>query len=188
MFPPSSFIRHTKFWRAIMFHMMGHLGCQGDAAVDVATQTDGDELIGVMIVADGSESQVLDMQCAEGLEILRVRPLHIVLQRVGKSIVFVEQRLADLRDPLVGVLVELSVHRLARPEGDVVQIDDVIICAAIDEGAQFTIADGQRLLKEVGRTVILQHHRSLLHLCLTKCQTPCENRCQKKIFSHHRRF
>lgn len=55
-------------------------------------------------------------------------------------------------------------------------------------GAQFTIADGQRLLEEVGRTVILQHHRSLLHLCLTKCQTPCENRCQKKIFSHHRRF
>ena len=87
-----------------------------------------------MIVADGSESEVLDVQRAEGLEKLRVRPLHIVLQRVGKSIVFVEQRLADLRDPLVGVLVELSVHRLARPQGDIIQIDDVIICATINEG------------------------------------------------------
>ena len=180
-----------------MFHMMGHLGCQGDAAVDVATQTDGDELIGVrgeilafdglsvahipifyncrveaqrtMIVADGSESEVLDMQRAEGLEKLRVRPLHIVLQRVGELIVLIEERLADLRNPLVGILVQTSVHGLARPQGDVVQIDDVVVCASIDQCSELAVADGQRLFEKYCRLVILQHHRCLL-LCCQACR------------------
>ena len=117
------------------------------------------------------------MQRAEGLEELRVRSLHIVLQRVGKGIILVEEGLADLRNPLVSILVEVAIHRLTRPKRDIVQIDDVIVRAAIDEGTQFTIADGQRLLEVVGRTVILQHHRSLLHLCLTKCQTRRKECC-----------
>ena len=94
--------------RGDSLHLMGHLGRKGDAAVNVATQTDGDEFIRVrgkiltfdglsvayipildnsrveaqrtMIVADGSEAQVFDMQRTQRLEILRVRALHIVLQ------------------------------------------------------------------------------------------------------------
>ena len=91
-----------------MSHLMGHLCREGDAAVDVTTQPNGDELIRIrgeilafdnlsiahipifyysrveaqrtMIVTDGSKPQVLDMQRTQRLEILRVRPLHIVLQ------------------------------------------------------------------------------------------------------------
>ena len=84
---------------------MGHLGSEGDTTVDVATQSDSDQLVGVrgevltlylpavaqiavfhdtaveaeatVVVADGSQSEVLDVQRAEGLEKLTVRTLHM---------------------------------------------------------------------------------------------------------------
>ena len=88
-------------------HLMGHLSRQGNATVDIASQSDGDELIGVrgevfprnggtvthiavaydgavevetaMIVADLTQTQILDMQSAEGLEMLRIRSLYVQL-------------------------------------------------------------------------------------------------------------
>ena len=84
------------------------------------------------------------------------------LQGVGLCVVLVEECLADLGNPLVGILVEVAVYGLSRPQRDIVQIDDVIVRTAIDERSQFAVADGQRLLEEVGLTVVLQHHRRLI--------------------------
>ena len=193
--------RHREL-RGDGLHLMRHLGREGNTTIDVAPQSDGDQIVRVrgkvfaldllavaqitvlddaaveaeaaVVVAHGSQSEVFDMQRAEGLEELRVRPLHMQLQRVGLGKVLLKQRLADLRNPLMGVLVELSVHRLARPQGDIVQIDDVIICAAIHKGAYLTIADGQRLLEEVGRRIIPQHHRSLSTRGLSLVCGACE--------------
>ena len=86
-------------------HMMWYLSCEGDTTIDVATHPDSDQLIRVrgkvlalypfpvtqiavfhdtaveaeatVIVADGSQSEVFDMQRAEGLKVLTVRPLHM---------------------------------------------------------------------------------------------------------------
>jgi len=73
----------------------------------------------------------------------------------------------------MGIGIEVAVHRLTRPEGDVVQVDDVVICAAIDKGSDLTVADGQRLLEISGWLVILQHHRCLFLCRRTKCDTKC---------------
>ena len=90
------------------FYLMRHLCRQGDAHIDIATQPDGDEFVGMrgeilsrdgfaitqitvaddggveaeaaMIVAHLTQSEILDMQGAEGLEELRVRTLHVQLQ------------------------------------------------------------------------------------------------------------
>jgi len=68
-----------------------------------------------VVVSDGSQSKVFDMQRAEGLEILAVRSLNMELQGVGLGIVFVEKSLTDLGDPLVGIRVEIPVNGLACP-------------------------------------------------------------------------
>ena len=95
---------------------------------------------------------------------LRVRSLHMQLERIGQSIVFVEEGLADLWDPFVGIRIEITVYGLACPEGDVVQIDHVIVCAAVDEGAKLAVANGQRFLEVGGGFVIQEHHRRLFRL------------------------
>ena len=172
---------------------MGHLCRQGDAHVDVARQPDGDELVGMRgeilaahglavalvavahdgtvqtqaaaVVAHAAQTEVLDVERAKGLEELRVGSLHVQLQRVGQRVVLAEEGLAYLRNPLVGLRVEVTVGGLAGPQGDVVQIDRVVIGSAVDQCAELAVADGQRLLEEVCRAVVLQHHRCLL-LCL----------------------
>ena len=150
--------------------LVGYLCRQCDLAVHVTAQSDGDELVGVrgevlaldpapvtpvavshdaaveaeapLVVGDGPQSEVLDVQRAQRLEVLRVRSLHVQLQRVRQLVVLPEEGLADLRDPLVGVLVEVAVHGFPCPERDVVQIDDVVVGTAVDECAELTVADG----------------------------------------------
>ena len=103
------------------------------------------------------------------------------LQRVGQRIVLVEQRLADLGNPLVGIGIEVAVDGLSRPERDVVQIDDVVVGAAIDERTNLAVAYGQRLLEEVGGTVVPQSHGRLA-LCIG-CQGS-KTGCKEQIFPH----
>ena len=89
-------------------HLMRYLGRQGDAAIDVASQSDGNEFVGIrgevfaldhlavaliavaddgtveietaVVVAHLTQSQVFDMQRTEGLEMLGVGALHMQLQ------------------------------------------------------------------------------------------------------------
>ena len=83
----------------------------------------------------------------------------------------------------MGILIEIPVHRLTSPERNVIQIDHIVVCAAIDEGTEFAVADGQRLFEIVGRTVVLQHHGCLLlgcHACRGK-----QGKGEKQILSSH---
>ena len=106
------------------------------------------------------------------------------LQRVRQLVVLPEEGLADLWDPLVGVLVEVAVHGFPRPERDVVQIDDVVVGAAVDERAELAVADGQRLLEVVRLSVVVQRHRRLLCPSLARCQTHRDDHCLHQIFLH----
>ena len=105
------------------------------------------------------------MQGAKGLEMLGVRTLDMQLQGVGKGIVLIEECLTDGRYPLVGISIEVTVYGLTRPQGDVVQVDDIIIRSAIDERTQLTISDGERLLEISSGFVILKYHWGLLCCC-----------------------
>ena len=102
------------------------------------------------------------MEGTEGLEELRVGSLHVELQGVGLAVVFGKQRLANLGNPQVGIGIKVAVDGLARPQGDVVQINDVVVGAAIDECAELAVAYRQRLLEVVGGTVVMENHRRLL--------------------------
>ena len=115
----------------------------------------GVEAEAAVVVAHATEAQILDVEGAQRLEVLAVRPLHMQLQRVGKGIVLTEEGLAYLRNPLVGIGIEAPVYGLACPQGDVVQVDDVVVGAAIDEGTELAVADGQRFLEIGGGLVIL---------------------------------
>ena len=95
------------------------------------------------------------MQGAERLEVLRVRALHMQLQRVGQLVVFVEEGFTDGGNPLVGIRIEVTIYRFASPLGDVFQIDDVVIRTTIHEGSDFSIADGERFLEISCGLVIL---------------------------------
>ena len=68
-----------------------------------------------MVVCDSPQTEVFDVQCAEGLVILAVWSLNMELQGVGFGIVFVEESLADGWNPLVGIRVEIPVNGLACP-------------------------------------------------------------------------
>ena len=96
-----------------------------------------------MIVADLAQAQIFDMQRAEGLEMLRVRSLHMQLQGISQCIVLVEECLADIWYPLVGIGIEITVHGLACPQGNVIQVDDIVVSTTIDQSAKFSITDGQ---------------------------------------------
>ena len=172
---------------------MRHLGCQGYLTVNVALQTDGNQLVRVRgkvfprdelsvtliavsddgrvdvqtsaVVLDFTQRQILDVQRAQRLVVLRVRTLYMQLQRIGELIVFVEKCLTYLWDPLVGIGIEIPVHRFSRPEGDVVQIDDVVVTSAIDQCTHLSVADGQRLFEKRGWLVVIEHHWCLLLCC-----------------------
>ena len=66
------------------------------------------------------------------------------------------------------ILVQIAVDGLSRPQGDVVEVDDVVVRTPIDQSPQLAVAYGQRLFKEVGRTVVLQYHRWLF-LSSSRC-------------------
>ena len=142
-------------------HLVGHLYRQRQSAVDVARQPDGNEFVGMRgkifardgspvtyvtvlnrcaveaqrapVAANRSRVQVLNVQRSQGLVELRVRALHVQLQRVGSLVVLTEQRLADFGNPPVSVLVHVFVYGLARPQRDVVQVNRVVVRAAIDQ-------------------------------------------------------
>ena len=115
-----------------------------------------------LVTADRAQAEVLDVEGAEGLEKLRVGSLHVELQGVGLAVVFGKQRLANLGNPLVGIGIKVAVDGLARPQGDVVQVDDVVVGAAIDECAELAVAYRQRLLEVVGGSFVMENHRWLL--------------------------
>ena len=81
------------------------------------------------------------MQRAQWLVVLRVWTLHVQLQRVGQRIVLVKQRLANLRYPLVGVGIQVAIHRFACPQRNVVQINHVVVGAAINQGTHLAVTD-----------------------------------------------
>ena len=110
---------------------MWNLGSQQYTAVDVSHKANGYQVVGmggevgtfhdfpvthVTVSDDGTvkvEAAVIPghrslveipyAQRAEGLVILRVRPLHTQLQRVRPRVVLVEQGLTDGRYPLMGI-------------------------------------------------------------------------------------
>ena len=81
------------------------------------------------------------MQCAQWLIVLRVRTLHVQLQRVGQRIVLVKQRLANLRYPLVGIGIQVAIHGFTCPQRNVVQINHVVVGAAINQGTHLTVTN-----------------------------------------------
>ena len=76
---------------------------------------------------------VFDIDHAQWLIELRVMALHIVLQGIGGLVILLEQRLSDFRNPLVGFATFVGIHRNARPKGDVVELDRVIIGSTINQ-------------------------------------------------------
>ena len=107
-----------------------------------------------MIVAGFSAVVVVDEQSSQRLIILRVVSLYMQLQRVGQSVVLIEQRLAYFRNPLAGPGILVAVNGLSSPQGDIVQLKLVLFGSAIDERTQFPVTNGQRLLEILGRTVV----------------------------------
>ena len=81
------------------------------------------------------------MQCAQWLVVLRVRTLHVQLQRVGQRIVLVKQRLAYLGYPFVGVGIQIAIHGFACPQRNVVQINHVVVGATINQGTHLTVTN-----------------------------------------------
>ena len=196
--------RHGELSQGALY-LVGYLGCEGYLTIDVALQSDGNQLIGVRskifshdefavtlitvahngrveiqrsaIVLDFTKTQILDVERAQGLVILRVRPLNVQLQGIGKGIILLEQGLTDGWYPLVGISIEVAIYGLTRPEGDVVQVDYIIIGTSVDKGTQLTIAYGQRLLEVGGGFVILKHHGGLLCLCFAEGKASRKNSC-----------
>ena len=114
-----------------------------------------------VVALDGGLVVVEDMEGAEGLEKLGVGTLHTELQTVGQGIVFLEEGFADAWYPYARPGIEVRVDRLARPQGDVVEVDGIVVDTTIDDGTQFAVADEQRLLEIVGWPIEPQTHRWL---------------------------
>ncbi len=83
---------------------------------------------------------VLDVDHAQRLIELRVVSLHIVLQGIGSLVILLKQGLSDFWNPLVGFATFVGIYRNARPEGDVIELDRVIIGSTINQRTQFAIA------------------------------------------------
>ena len=111
-----------------------------------------------MIASDGARRIVVDIECGQRLIILRVVTLYVQLQRVGQTIIFIEQCLADFGNPACGTLVLVTVDGTACPQGDVVQLEHIPVGTSIDERTQFAVANGQRFFKISGRTVVPKRH------------------------------
>ena len=82
---------------------------------------------------------VFDVDHAQWLIELRVMALHIVLQGIGSLVILLEQRLSDFRNPLVGFATFVGIHGHARPEGDVVELDGVVVGSTVNQCTQFAI-------------------------------------------------
>ena len=66
--------------------------------------------------------------------------LYIVLQGIGSLVIFLKQGFSDFGNPLVGFATFVGIYGYARPEGDVVELDRVIIGSTINQRTQFAIA------------------------------------------------
>ena len=94
------------------FHLMGNEGGEGDVAVDGS-------LLG---------STQLDGNHLVGM---RSKILFVIL---------LEQRLSDFRNPLVGFSTFVGIHGHARPKGNVVELDGVVVGSTVNQRTQFAIA------------------------------------------------
>ena len=104
---------------------------------------------------------VVEMEGGQGLVVLRVVSLHVELQAVGTRIVLGEESLANLGNPLRRPFPLVGVYGLPRPQRDVVQIDEAVVCAAVHQCAHLTVADGQRLFKIARLPVVDEPHGQL---------------------------
>ena len=98
--------------------------------------------------------QMVDMQGGKGLIIGRIMPLHMQLQRVGQLIIFAEECFPYFWNPSMGFFILVSIHRLARPQCDVVELDHFFLYTTVDQCTEFTIAQGQRFFKKRSGTVV----------------------------------
>ena len=113
-------------------------------------------------------------QLAQRLVGLTEVSLQMVLKLIGLPVILLVQGLPYPVHPLGRlppgserihyfiIRVLRSPVRLSRPEGNIVQGDAVFHRAAIDQGAQFAVSQGQGFLEKGGRTVVVKQERLLL--------------------------
>ena len=107
--------------------------------------------------------------------------LDVLLEFIGLPVILLFQGFPHLAHPLgrlspwrkgfhyFVVRVLRPAVRFSRPQGDVIQGDAVFHRAAIDQGAQFAVPQGQGFLEEGGRFVVMKQER-LLFVTGQACQ------------------
>ena len=95
-----------------------------------------------------------NVQCSDRLVIGTLSSLQIMLQRIGQTIVLVEECLPYFGHPLRRSEAFPVVDGASCPVGNVVEMDDVVGRIAIDESANLSVSYGQTLL-EVSRRFII---------------------------------
>ena len=66
-----------------------------------------------------------------------------MLQGIGSLVIFLKQGFSDFGNPLVGFATFVRVYRNARPKGDVIELDGIIVGSAVNQLTQFAIAQWQ---------------------------------------------
>ena len=125
--------RQTDSYQAVRVGSEVFPGDSGTVAHITVTDKCRVEVELAMIATDQSLVQIPDVQRAKGLKVLGVGPLHMKLQLIGLGIILGIEGFTNLGNPLVGILVEVAVHWLSRPEGDVVEVNHVVLNASINQ-------------------------------------------------------
>ena len=131
------------------------VGGRGDCALQVQRALIGRNGAGVIV----------DMERPEGQIVLAVMPLESVLQPFRRRVILSLQGFPNgpqglrsfsgqARGHQVGMLRPLV--RLTGPEGDVVEGDVFVYRIPVDQGAQASVAQGQRLFEVGGGPVVMQ--------------------------------
>ena len=123
-------------------------------------------------------------QRSQRLVVLRVVPLYVELQRVGRPVVFVEERLAYLGNPPRGPGVFVAVDGFACPQGDVVKEYGVAVGTAVYQRPHLAVANGQGLFEVACRGVIPKQQWRLLCGCL-RCGQDCHCGSRYQVFGCH---
>ena len=112
------------------------------------------------IIVHGRAVIKFNHQFAQRLIVLAVVALHLPHQRLGFAVVLRKEQPAHLPDMGVCLRIGHLALRLSRPQGDVIQLDDIGPCAAIDGGSQRAVSDDERLLVIGGGTVVVEREAS----------------------------
>ena len=112
------------------------------------------------IAVHGRAVIVFNLQFAQRLIVLAVVALHLPHQRLGFAVVLRKEQPAHLPDMGVCLRIGHLALRLSRPQGDVIQLDDIGPRAAIDGGSQRAVSDDERLLVIGGGTVVVEREAS----------------------------